>query len=75
LIHPFLGLREGQVDEALAFRQIPAVHDAEQDAGNLDAACDRDHLGVDGERDVGYKFFGEGARGVASAKSASDPAE
>jgi len=71
----FLGLRKRQIDEALAFRQVPVIHDAKQDAAYLNAACDCEHLGVDGERDVGYQFLGEGAGGVTSAKNAGDPTE
>jgi hypothetical protein len=75
LIYLFFGLCQGQVDETLAFRQIPVVHDAQQDAGYLNAACDSDHLGVDGEQDAGCQFFGEGAGSAARALSAGRPAE
>jgi len=68
LLHPFLGLRESQVNEALAFRQISVVHDAKQDTCYLNATCYRDHLGVDGKRDVRHQLLGEGAGGVISAK-------
>lgn len=75
LLDPLLCLREGEVNEAFAFRQIPAVHDAEQDSGDLNATCDRDHLGIDGEGDVGDQFLSKGSRSIANAKSTRYPAE
>lgn len=75
LLDSLLGLREGQVDETLTLGQVPIVHNAQQDPGHLNPARYRNHLGVEGKRDVSCQLFSEGGSSVASSKTTDGPSE
>ncbi|SRR6266508_3848455 len=62
-------LGHGQIDKALAVGQVSSIEDAQQDAGDLEAARHGDELGVGWQRQLGRQFTGKYLRDFVAPKA------